>query len=107
METKHTPGPWHIAKYENYYGYSISADGVGCIAERWWPCKQDIDLPIEANARLIATAPEMLEALVAFKKVLDNNLVIFPHTRLLGNDVGDPTALEILNAAIRKAEEGK
>jgi hypothetical protein len=58
-KAQHTPGPWEINKYLNYEGFSIyGPDGTGCIAERWWPSKTDI--PIEANARLIAAAPEML-----------------------------------------------
>jgi hypothetical protein len=61
-EPKWTKGPWGIAQYENYVGFSIWAAGVGCIAERWWPAEEK-NVPIEANAHLIAAAPELYEAL--------------------------------------------
>jgi hypothetical protein len=61
MASKHTPGPWDVARYSNYEGFSIWAPGAGCIAERWSP-SEDRDTPFEANARLIAAAPELLEA---------------------------------------------
>ena len=57
---KHTPGPWEVAQYENYSGYSIWAKDAGCIAERWYP-SETTEIPIEANARLIAAAPQLLE----------------------------------------------
>src|SRR5690349_20571660 len=60
--TPWTPGPWKVARYENYVGFSIWADGVGCIAERWWPTEEK-SVPIEANAHLIAAAPALYEAL--------------------------------------------
>ena len=65
MTTKaiqHTPGPWEVSRYTNYCGFSIYAPDAGCIAERWWPTVEK-DIPIEANARLIAAAPEMLAAI--------------------------------------------
>ena len=60
--TPWTPGPWKVSRYENYVGFSIWADGVGCIAERWWPTEEK-SVPIEANAHLIAAAPALYEAL--------------------------------------------
>ena len=61
----HTPGPWEVNRYSNYEGYSISAEKRGCLAERWYPAELDEQENAEmaANARLIAAAPEMLEAL--------------------------------------------
>ncbi len=63
MSSKHTPGPWEIARYKNYEGFSVWAKGFGCIAERWWP-PEEKDV-IEANAQLIAAAPDLADALEA------------------------------------------
>ena len=81
-EVKHTPGPWNargntvwaVGKTDTYEG-PVS----GCIAaarsthtmdsdNRTWSCAGDPD----DNARLIAAAPELLEAL---EYVLDHPLV--------------------------------
>ncbi len=57
-ETKHTPGPWTILPGEQgrLPRYIISAD-------RLPPLKMICELGTKANARLIAAAPELLEAL--------------------------------------------
>ena len=70
-KTKHTPGPWKYRpnKYDDW-GVVRSADGLpvaqACVG-RW---SKDFDThrtnntdPGEANARLIAAAPELLAAL--------------------------------------------
>lgn len=58
-KAKHTPGPWNVAK--TTFGQTIiDAPSIGeivCRVEEWSE-KQD-----EANARLIAAAPELLDAL--------------------------------------------
>lgn len=59
---KHTPGPWIIEKRVNTFSFVINSDNPRkCIADSW-----DINtgpIETEANARLIAAAPELLEAL--------------------------------------------
>lgn len=62
MKTKHTPGPWTVQRYSNYNGFSIWAPNIGCVAERWCP-SEDTETPFEANARLIAAAPDLLNSL--------------------------------------------
>lgn len=70
---QHTPGPWEVQE-KCAYGYDIRSDydnGWKWIAvaegehngpENDWPD----DIQSEANARLIAAAPEMLEELINF-----------------------------------------
>jgi hypothetical protein len=61
-ETKHTPGPWK-ASYDRYERkHSFVGDGMwfGKIS---WTVTSDRN---EADARLIAAAPELLEALKLF-----------------------------------------
>lgn len=58
-EAKHTPGPWMVSEHgsdEIYFseGYTEIGDGVGL---------RVYTSAVEADARLIAAAPELLEAL--------------------------------------------
>lgn len=63
--SNHAPGPWQITQYTNYHGWSVCAEGHGCIAERWYPAERSAEENqiMEATSRLIAAAPDMLEAL--------------------------------------------
>lgn len=60
MKTKHTPGPWHVS--DNNVQWEILNENKNEIA-----CVLTSDIPnddeIFANAKLIATAPKLLEAL--------------------------------------------
>ena len=60
--TTHTPGPWEcrIARRSNCYEI-IGPDNEGIADTGNWP--EENMLENEGNARLIASAPEMLEAL--------------------------------------------
>lgn len=55
-EMKPTPGPWKVS--QNVSRHVVGPTG-GVIASAELSCKQEIS---EANARLIAAAPELLEA---------------------------------------------
>lgn len=65
MGTKMTTGPWDVQQYRNHIGFSVWAPGRGCIAERWYDNEQAPPYGDEilANARAIASVPELLEAL--------------------------------------------
>ena len=60
MNDKHTPGPWHVEQSNSIYagnryiGFALDGKPYGK------------ELPQEANARLMAAAPEMLLILKAF-----------------------------------------
>jgi len=78
--TKHktTPGPWTVRKAkrptDGEYDYAIGANVGGraqCIAEAFGRCSENDILPAEANARLIAAAPAMRDALWALDASLD------------------------------------
>ena len=60
----HTPGPWKASEFIGDAGIEIVADGQ-CIA-RAYPLLQR-----DANARLIAAAPELLAALKEARTMLD------------------------------------
>ena len=55
-ETSHTPGPWEV--FESHTGHWVMDS-----AEQGAVCKLEWCLEAEANARLIASAPEMLSVL--------------------------------------------
>ena len=86
MSTKHTPGPWAVLTGE-FALYVTPAGGSRAIAQIP-PVSQDA----EANARLIAAAPELLEAL---QLLLDIEL---------GGEIGG-SFRERLYAAFRKSEK--
>ena len=56
MKDKHTPGPW---KVDGTYIYEVQQDKILAEVETY----NNNELPYEANARLIAAAPEMLDLL--------------------------------------------
>ena len=70
MTAKHTPGEWKVSEKRSYSGLPIvvAFDDDGCdiaIATVWNPGSNEFKRTkeSESNARLIAAAPELLEAL--------------------------------------------
>ena len=90
-QPKHTPGPWFAKRAGDggYFEWYVGRDGENCsIAEDIAdPMTRD---PSEANAHLIAAAPELLEAL---KMMLEGGL-----------EGPTPQAIETALATIAKAE---
>lgn len=93
IELKHTPGPWAFIDPD---GLAVRHPQVysdtGAICNVTWLGDGRID-ELRANARLIAAAPELLEALLDCREAL----------RRTGHD-GE---LAIVNAAIAKATGNK
>jgi len=91
MNTKHTPGPWSF--YEDKASAGMNGECIGIVeSPRGIVCKTEESCPLEtmANARLIAAAPEMLEAL----------------KRCLHDDAGnlEPETVHLAMEAIKKTE---
>lgn len=66
---KHTPGPWLTARNECHIGgiatihHCINNDWVEVWSDKWFEGDGLTEEVMEANARLIAAAPDLLEAL--------------------------------------------
>ena len=92
MNTKHTPGPWHIGMKPGpmIYGSDSSqvADLRGDLLDRG---------EAQANAALIAAAPEMLTALCALLAAIDCG----GHEEVV--DASNPLCVKSARAAIAKA----
>jgi len=81
MGGEHTPGPWGLGNHNdwsvdgpgNYSSWHLLAKGrkapiaILCEPMKGW---RDNDAQLEANARLIAAAPDLLEALTKARGVL-------------------------------------
>ena len=79
MGAKHTLGPWAIRK-ENESFISISAENHYSLIDTWAIDEGISKEQMQANARLIAAAPELLEALrdmVSDRKCLSEATVNF------------------------------
>ena len=89
MEFKGTPAPWRCHdKRPNCSGYSIVGnDGqyIGFVGD------SDGLSPIDANAHLIASAPELLEQLIRLRN------------KIAGYKPDDDDDLDIVDAVIAKA----
>ena len=73
METKHTPGPWRIEEWEfklrpNAPMILAKQDAICEVMDLW--CMNDRAEERDANARLIAAAPDLYEALELARKSL-------------------------------------
>jgi hypothetical protein len=69
IKLKHTPGPWK-ASVNNNGNIWIHSDNVSFIAGVMGPHERR---QINPNARLIAAAPEMLEALINLYKQIEDS----------------------------------
>ena len=89
--SKHTPGPWILKGLTVYNSNEIEI----CESNDFVRANADNTSEIEANARLIAAAPDMMDALKdCLAYMLDDQ----------SSDVTGAKALDSINAAIAKAE---
>ena len=74
--SKHTPGPWWLDHGDdvNLFNHvGISAETHELLAQVVWRLDDDKSTPeCEANARLIAAAPDLLDALQTMPQSLSN-----------------------------------
>lgn len=99
MEEKHTPGPWYAVDNGVYWEIGIGPDkyspkiGDVCASKHRGKDEDPVDglLVEEANARLIAAAPELLEALEEIRSAA------------IDLDQDEESSVTALENAIRKA----
>lgn len=95
-QTKHTPGPWKVYNNVGRKGeIGVIAEAAPCViasgfSEKYWPGIAS------ANAELIASAPELLEAL--------QFLLDCPDLNLDGLEDETVKAIELAENAIKKAK---
>ena len=96
--TTHTPGPWRVGNFTTHGVGIFTGDLQTMIADTGGYDKQDRS-EVEANARLIAAAPDLLEAAQAFTRWLDTPAGETPASRKMLE-----AAAIHARAAIAKAE---
>lgn len=100
MGAKHTPGPWSVRPTATNFIIDAS-DGLRVTALSWQPLSYRMPhatkAEAEANARLIASAPDLLEALI----LLEAEMVASGNAG--SEDYGWPKAIVATRAAIAKA----
>lgn len=71
-ETRFTPGPWKASTTYDGVDHIIHAAGVPWQLA-YLARHSEIDWPLEANAHLIAAAPELVEALDRFVQITEEH----------------------------------
>lgn len=107
----HTPGPWSIQqspqRHDGEFDFAVSAHGARILAECFGRAADKVGtiLPANANARLIAASPELLEALKGLVQINEQ------HNEAVGKIIKKPLTwkdsyLDAARSAIAKAEGG-
>lgn len=79
-QTKHTPGPWHIGDTNTNFSPKVyGADGY--MTADCSRIQKRTDAEEQANARLIAAAPDLLAALKSVVAIADRKTVEFDNAR--------------------------
>lgn len=85
MTTKHTPGPWKAEEVRfnpngrnSYFAWTVQGKGKGCIAEIKYTGHHPKDeiSEDEANARLIAAAPELFAVCAEIVRLGDAGIAV-------------------------------
>lgn len=104
MPTNHTPGPWRVAPFAPVNGVTLSIDDdFGLDGGRDYSLAEvthgDPD-ELRANAALVASAPDLLDAL----RAVSDDLVALLAQRMPREVAEQLTSLEAARAAIARAE---
>lgn len=103
MSDKHTPGEWNAAKHDGRWFVEAMDRAIPGYRTKVAHCAHVTATPhAEADAKLLAAAPELLEALHEIHAVLEE--AIDPDTSATEIDVCD--ILGTASRAIAKAEGG-
>ena len=94
--SRHTEGPWNIKKKQKYYAVMSKDVPLALVLPNYIKNKS----AVEANASLIATAPQLLKALKKVIEHLDNCMIV---TRE-GFKINDISLRESIVDAIMRAE---
>jgi hypothetical protein len=101
--SKHTPGPWRVGNGSLMESGVFSADGKTLVAGTHGSARnyrrQEQIAEQDANARLIAAAPDLLEALQALRRICADTPAVERNPRFV-------TANSAALAAIAKAKGG-
>lgn len=68
--SKHTEGPWTVDRLDRNGQAVVKAEHIE-VATCWHHCVGSIEKEMYANARLIAAAPDLLEALILMVRTHD------------------------------------
>jgi len=94
--SRHSQGPWHVKKKEKYYAVYSNNVPISVVLPNYVKEKSTV----EANASLIATAPQLLQTLREVLEHLDNCMIVTCD----GFKVNDSGLRESITDAIMKAE---
>jgi len=105
----HTPGPWTVRRstltHDDAYDFAISGDGVPVFAEVFGRDANGALPPAEANALLIAAAPDLLGTLKAIRIELRAERTSDGKLAGVSYDMDAlPRISNLLDVAIAKAE---
>lgn len=109
MSDKHTPGPWMLTESDRFDKEMVITtqhrldESIGCICEMDVYFTGQIGIEQEANARLIAAAPDLLEAAQRFVEVMDES---FDHPDTASEIDKLNKVADAARAAIAKATGG-
>jgi hypothetical protein len=114
--TKHTSGPWHIIPYGDGDSLVICSDEAGDqrVAFMATGITRQSKARIKADAHLIASAPDLVDALEPFSRALDDFRSyltdeewqsIDPETHLVGNGLSVADLLRARSALARARGE--
>ena len=105
-ETAHTPGPWVVVKDRNKVRRIFAGEGgpqvaTASVFANWMPVERSADAHAvaDANARLIAAAPDLLEALQSAQE----SIATFIGVHGYPSDSGARDVLREVEAAIARA----